>query len=1190
MASLEIWAGPAGSGKSRRVADAIRNRIEQDPLGPRLFWLVPEAGSYAAERALLGAVPASLRAEVLSLRRLAKRLLADVNPEMVPINRTGKRLLLAAVYQQSVQELQVLHRVEPSVPFLDAILDTFRELTEHLASPAEIAAHLEAAASRAGVLEGSAHPASRLPADELAASRSLFGKLRDLCLLYVRYRQELDARGLADDDELLLRAAAALPRWTHLAGAEVFVDGFTDLTPAEREFVLALAERSARAVLTLPLDREASQRAICPSAERVLRELSERVRELRLPFRIRHMPVPNRRYQHRPDLALVERYALADDHPETKLAATSIEVAAAQSRRVEADGIAAEIARLVHQEGYQYGDIAVIAPRLDEYATLLEERFAEHQIPCDSDVYPPLASHPLPRFIQAVLAAVEESCSLESMQRLLRTSFCPLSMAEADWLEVYLVRHEIEGVKVWAQAEAWRFSQQSEAGFRARESLAAEDARADELRRRIAGFLLPFLTVLASPRVSPDTVARQLWELLEQVHARAQMARWVVAGRVAEENPVAAGVHEQAWQKVLGLLDDFATTLPGRMLPRSFLCRLIHASLEGETLAAIPAGLNRVFISDHARAAGWERKVVFVAGAHDGALPLRVHETGLLRQEEREQFQQWFGRRLGGTLADRRAEARTAAYFALTRASERLYLSYPQSDADGRELRPARLLERLLSLFQEGSVRVRVERADGNAAPAHPPGVPGRSADDTLRPVPSTPTGALADTISRLRRGAADAVDRAVLRWHLERPRWAEDVAKVFGGLTQRASAAPLPPDLTRELYGQPLTVNVYQLETFAACPYRHFAEYGLRLREQELQDPTPALRGSLIHDALYALVQRLQGDTAAWRRMTDEAARAAARETFAEVLGRAQAQPWRRKAIKRQQAAEALAVIEDAAVVLTRHMRHGRFQPAFMELSFGDHEDDVLPLFEVSSQSGAQVRLRGRIDRVDVVSDGQAQGFRVVDYKSSVHTLDLTEVAHGLRLQLPIYTAVVARHSQELFGQPLAAAGMLYFPIRRTLPADTVPVSETEATERAYRDMRSRGWLLAQDDLVQAMDERLRKGGTELFPVVYTKDGSWRKSAPVLADDEWRALIGRAVGHAAELGERIAAGEIAVAPYDTGRKNACQHCPYQALCHLDVRWDARPLRRLEPFARERLREWSAYADWEGEASDGALR
>ncbi|MCL6625658.1 MAG: PD-(D/E)XK nuclease family protein [Alicyclobacillus shizuokensis] len=1186
MASLEIWAGPAGSGKSWRVADAIRSRIEQDPLGPRLFWLVPEAGSYAAERALLGAVPASLRAEVLSLRRLAKRLLEDVDPEMVPINRTGKRLLLAAVYQQSVQELQVLHRVEPSVPFLDAILDTFRELTEHLASPGEIAARLEEAAGRAGVLDHPTHPAP--PTDELAASRSLFGKLRDLCLLYVRYRQELDVRGLADDDELLLRAAAALPQWTHLAGAEVFVDGFTDLTPAEREFVLALAERSQRAVLTLPLDGENPQRAICASAERVLQELCERARELGLPLCVRSMPVPSRRYQRRPDLAMVERYALADDHPETKLAATHIEVAAAQSRRVEADGIAAEIARLVHQEGYPYGDIAVIVPRLDEYAALLEERFTEHQIPSDSDVYPPLASHPLPRFIQAVLAAVEESCSLESMQRLLRTSFCPLSMAEADWLEVYLLRHEIEGVQVWAQAEAWRFSQQSEAGFRPPESLANEDAQADELRRRIGGFLLPFLTALAPSRVSPDTVARQLWELLERVHARAQMARWLVAGRVAEENPVAAGVHEQAWQKVLSLLDDFTATLPGWMLPRSFLFRLIRASLEGETLATIPTGLNRVFISDHAHAAGWERKVVFVAGAYDGALPLRVHETGLLRQEEREQFQQWFGRRLGGTLADRRGEARTATYFALTRASERLYLSYPQSDADGRELRPARLLERLLSMFQEGSVRVRVERPQGDDAPARRPGAEYLTADaHFLPPIPPTPASALADTIGRIRRGAADAIDCAVLQWHLQRPRWAEDVVKVFGGLTQRASAAPLSPALARELYGQPLTVNVYQLEIFAACPYRHFAEYGLRLREQELQDPTPALRGSLIHDTLYALVQRLQGDIAAWRRMTDEAARAAARETFAEVLGRAQAQLWRRRAIKRQQAAEALAVIEDAAVVLTRHMRHGRFQPAFMELSFGDHEDDVLPLFEVSGKNGLSVRLRGRIDRVDVVSDGQAQGFRVVDYKSSVHTLDLTEVAHGLRLQLPIYTAVVARHSQALFGQPLTAAGLLYLPIRRTLPADMVPVAETEANERAYQEMRSRGWLLAHDDLVLAMDERLRQGGTELFPVLYNKDGSWRKTAPVLTEDEWRALIGRAVGHAAELGERIAAGEISVSPYETGRKNACEHCPYAALCHLDVRWDTRPLRRLEPFSRERLREWSAYADWEGEASDG---
>ncbi|WP_026960860.1 PD-(D/E)XK nuclease family protein [Alicyclobacillus herbarius] len=1196
MAKLEVWAGPAGSGKSWRVAAAIREQITEDALGPRLFWLVPEAMSYTAERALLSTVPASLRAEVLSIRRLAGRVVSEVEPGLAFINRTGKRLLLAAVYQECLADLQVLHRVEPSIAFLDAILDTFRELTDHLAAPAEIAARLEAAAGQAGVLTAgqagaltaghagvlrtgqtgalAESPAAARPdavgrAAELAAGRSLYGKLRDLCLLYVRYRQELDARGLADDDDLLLRAVEAVPSWPTLAGAQVFVDGFSDMSPAEREFVLTLAQHADRTVVTLPVDLEHPERGICPTAERLLAEFKERAEELCLGISIHTLAGSPARFQDNPDLAVMERFALADDQPTTLRAAARIQVAVAQNRRVEADSIAGEIARLVHQEGMSYADVAVIVPHLEDYAAVLEERFAEHQIPCQHDVYPPLASHPLARFTLAALSAVEEGCSLESMLRLIRTPFCTLSMAEADWLEMYLVKHEVEGVKVWQQAEPWTFSQQSRAGFKSEESLVREDQRADDLRRRLRDHMLPFFEALSRPSLAADELARQLWDLFERVDARAEIARWLVAGRSGEEDPVAAGVHEQAWQKLLGLLDDFAGTLPGAVLPRGFLFQLVRAYLQGEALATIPSGLNRVVVSDMARAAGWERKVVFLVGATDGALPLRVHETGLLRQEEREQFQHWFGRRLGGTLADRRAEARAQAYFALTRATERLYFSYPLADAAGRELRPSRVVERTRQLFADGSVPWTVHRATGGTAYA---------VEEAERRLPSTPAAALADAVRRVRQRSVDPLAAAVLLWHLTQPAGESVVETVYAGLRHRTTAAKLPPALAKALFGHPLTVNVYQLETFAACPYRHFVEYGLKLQEEETADVTAAFRGALMHDALDAFVARQRQDLKAWRQMGDEDAVAAMRAVFAEVLAAKGLHAGQRQALRRQQALSILAVLEDAAVVLTRHLRYGRFAPSFTELSFGDHPDNTLPAFEVADEHGRVVRLRGRIDRVDVVQDGETAGFRVLDYKSSVQDLDLTEVAHGLRLQLPVYTAVVGAYAEQLFGVSLPAAGMVYVPIHRKLPVDLAPPGETEATERSYKEMRSRGWLLADADLVQAMDERAGSQATDLFPAFFKQDGSWRKTAPVLSPKEWQWLLGRALGHVVEIGARIQDGEVAIAPYDLNRKTACQYCPYHAVCHIDRRWDARPLRRLEPFSRERMREWAGYA------------
>jgi ATP-dependent helicase/nuclease subunit B len=1194
MAGLEIWIGRSGSGKSTRIASRIRDAVARDPLGPRIFWVVPGEASYAAERGLLRAVPASLRAEVLSLRRLAERVLAECNPSQSRINRTGKRLLLAAVYQRLAGQLQVLHRVEPSIPFFDAILDTFAQMAEYLVAPGEIASALEAAAGRASMTAGVTESGSA------RVGRSLYGKLRDLCLLYVHYRREVDQRDLFDEDELLPRATDVVAHWPALAGGEVYVDGFTDLTPAAREFVLALAGGAARTVVTLPLDPQEvpAEDDLSPASRRLLDELTRRAREVGLPVYVDRLPEDVGRFAERPDLAVVERYALADDRPSTLPPAHNIQLAAAQNGRVEAEQIACEIARLVHREGYAYADIAVLVPRLDEYGPLLGERFAEHRVPYDSDEYPSLATHPLAKFTLAVLAAVEDRFSLESMLRLIRTEFCQLTVNESDWLEPYLIRHELEGPEVWRQDTPWSFAASAGDAFRSEAALAAEDGQADALRRRVAEFLVPFFDAMNRPSLRVDDVARQIWGLYERVGAKAQLARWLVDGRTVQD-PIQASLHEQAWQKLLRLIDDFAQTLPDAALPRSFLFNLVRSYIHGESLATIPAGLDRVLVSEYGRAVGWERRVVFVAGASDGRLPPRAHDGGLLRDEEREQFTHWFGRRLGETRQERQAAARTQAYFTLTRAKERLILSYPLSDPEGKELRPSLLVERLRGLFEPDSLREAVWQAettlssgdvrlDSNSFSGNG-GLPELAmAGAGGESLPVTPAAALAGAIRALRGGAVNPLASAIMRWHLEQPHFRCAVQQAFGGLTHRTLAEPLPSVLAEALYRHDLIVNVYQLETFAACPYRHFAQYGLRLNPTPDPDVTPAQKGTLLHECLYVFVTEHSADVEAWRRLSDEEAVQSMREVFTRVLASDGASTWRRRALRRQQAYEVLAVLEAAAVVLTRHARHGEFVPAAVELSFGDHEDDALPAFEVQTPDGRQVALRGRLDRIDVVRRGERLAFRVIDYKSSVMDVDLTRVAHGLRLQLPIYAAMVAEKSTQLFGEQADPAGMLYIPLQRRVNTDDAPTDAREAAERVYQRMQAKGWLVGDDELIQAMDRRIASGGSELFPKVYKKDGSWLKTAPVLTAQEWRWLLARALAHVKELAMRMRAGEIDIQPYRLGtQETACDFCPYSAICHIDQRWDPRPFRRLQRFSKERLPEWAEYTgDMEGESGD----
>jgi ATP-dependent helicase/nuclease subunit B len=69
------------------------------------------------------------------------------------------------------------------------------------------------------------------------------------------------------------------------------------------------------------------------------------------------------------------------------------------------------------------------------------------------------------------------------------------------------------------------------------------------------------------------------------------------------------------------------------------------------------------------------------------------------------------------------------------------------------------------------------------------------------------------------------------------------------------ANEAALAPDVAGRLFPAPLAASAAQLETFAACPFRHFLRYGLELSEREAQGVTALDLSRVYHHVLERLV-----------------------------------------------------------------------------------------------------------------------------------------------------------------------------------------------------------------------------------------------------------------------------------------------------------------------------------------------
>ena len=208
--------------------------------------------------------------------------------------------------------------------------------------------------------QGRVDPArfTQRPAHVGGAARSRAAYAEELAALYSGYRRALEATGRTDDDLRLAAAVDALredpARW---GAPPVFVYGFDDLRPLQREALAVLAATGAE--VTVSLTFEAGRYAFAGRTETVeaLRPVADRVVEL--PAIPDHYASPALHHLERRLFEPPEDGALFDAAaPEPGGAITLME---GGGERAELELVAAEVARLIREDGVAPEEIAVVA-------------------------------------------------------------------------------------------------------------------------------------------------------------------------------------------------------------------------------------------------------------------------------------------------------------------------------------------------------------------------------------------------------------------------------------------------------------------------------------------------------------------------------------------------------------------------------------------------------------------------------------------------------------------------------------------------------------------------------------------------------------------------------------------------------------------------------------------------------------
>ncbi|MCL2037055.1 MAG: PD-(D/E)XK nuclease family protein [Oscillospiraceae bacterium] len=955
-------------------------RLKSSDLGSFPVLIVPEQFLFESERSmykLLGAEKIA-QTEITGFSKLA----ADV------IGKYGEPKLYADNIVKSLTMYKTLSQLKSNLQYYNSV--SYSAASRMLG----IVANLKSAALDPCEFERNFAESAE------SADSPLFLKLSDIARIYPAYCDSL-SQGFADKLDDILRAAVLLFNHDCFRGREIFISEFDGFSQSQIALIKALSESAENVELLLRTDSKISSNSELRSMNILIKRLERNLD-------------PNQ---------IGEFVDLGGEANSPK-----VELRTADNIADECEFIAAQIRRLITQCGYSCNEIAVLMP--DSKAgtvTRLKESLAEYDIACYADLPEPIITKPMTRFIVCALDAL--NAETPALLSYIRSGFVRV---RGD-LENYesarnLVLGRLDNHKQNKRYEHSRGGQRFTRRLSKRSMDLLERAafRFALTKRewvkpfpesnRILHQLEPLRSEIVNPLLalkkactnkSGDRITEALCEfLLETMQLQRTVQGIAKQGGKSLDKSLDKSLEDefrQLWDlniDVFESLHAFFKNEDGETMNIAEYSDILRGVFASVDIAKPPAVLDAVVIGELERSRLSGIKVAFVMGANLGCFPKRtsVGENSAFSSRELESLSE-IGMEILPNPEERYNFERFMLNKAMTLPSELLFITAPLSNAAWEELLPS-------PIFAELSQKQGL----------------------TINKTSDLPTESRIWTVKSARRILAEEnhplsdLPSDLLQNLFVSPKiFSKNFSKEFS-----TDEHVLTPETADKLFNFE-RFSPTAIETMMSCRFKFFCRYGLGLDlpiSENDEEPAAMERGNLIHYCLDCILReykdRLEGLGALTDSQLGELVLSAIREYRNTKLPAGYAQTKRQEYI--------LMSFKSGIVKMLKHIcgdfADSGFKPADFERKF----DFAL---------NENIRLIGKIDRVDKLSTPDGDFVRVVDYKSGNKEMDFPSVFYGLDMQMLLYLFAVCN------GETARPAAALYLPsdggnVASVLPPDS--------------------------------------------------------------------------------------------------------------------------------------------------------
>lgn len=1133
--SLQFYLGASGSGKSYQLHKDINQWAKED-MNKNFFYIVPDQFTMQTQMDMVesSSNKGIMNIDVLSFNRLAHRIFEETGVlEKKVLDDTGKSLIIRKIAADLKDELKVIGPNINKLGYIHEIKSVISEFKQYDVTEDKLNTII----------------------DKTKAKGLLNAKIKDIGILYSEFNNYIRDKYIASE-EILSLLIEAIKSSEIIKNSVVVFDGFTGFTPVQYRFIQCLLGLTDRVIVSITIDIDSnpykieSEQELFYLSKKTIFDLQRIAEEKNIIQLDDVLFKSNLRSANSESLSHLERNLFRYPVKVFNVQQDAVTVKAADSVEDEINNICIRIKNLVLDQDYRYSDISVVCGDMSSYSEGFKQASLKYDIPVFIDQNSKLILNPFVEYLRSALIIIRDDFSYNSIMHFLRSGLTEFADNEIDIFDNYLLSAGIRGKKKYCEVFTKKVNQDLK---ELTEDEIDKLNRINEIRSRIVDMLMP----LMKSKESASFYAKELINFASK-NAIEEKLKEYEEMFIESMDINRASEYRQIYRLVIELLEEISNLLADEVITIDEFIKTFEAGINEIDVGKIPEGIDRVLIGDIERTRVPKVKILFLAGVNEGNVPKANLKGGIISDYDRE-FLKDNDFELSPTPREQIYTQRLYLYMNMTKPSERLIISYAKTDNSGKALKASYLIGLLEQMFPALNEGEATEKSGFNQIVG---------SKDALTLFAS----GMSEYADSIKTNLSYKQLLALYKYFNED----SEYEKISGNIVDKAffeyKAAPITKELTKLLYGEVLRSSISRLESFAKCEYAHFLKYGLKLKERDGFEFEKRDLGTVYHGVLENFTKEIGQKGYTLSDFPEDEGIL----TLKDIVTRVTANYGTGVLYSTYKNEYVVSKINDimARTILTlkAQIQQSNFVTEGVEVPFE---------YMIDIDNASKMRLTGVIDRIDVLEKDNDLFVKIIDYKSGKKDIKLGEILHGIKLQQPVYMIEAINALSEKYPEKTAKmAAMLYY----NIDDPNVEISEKDTEEaielKKLDALRPTGKIILNSEIATDIDTSLKDGGLKAdshIAPISIKDGAMADSSSTISETDYETLSTYTQEKIKDFALKIAAGEIDMNPYNTGKDVSCTYCEYKAVCGFDERQRGYKYRKLQvpddEKAIERMKE-----------------